>query len=157
MFKILVPVAILAVVFANMAWVPTAAAGGPYYGPTYNYPTYQPYSPTYTSPGYYYAPPASYQYSYSYATPVYPYTYYRGLASPTYSAPVYSSPAYSAPVYRGLATPIYGGWGSFGTYDNWSRQFFAEHGRYPDSRDVSDYWWSQSFASRYGFSPYTGR
>lgn len=49
-----------------------------------------------------------------------------------------------------------GGWGSFGTRDNWSQAFFSVHGRSPNAQDEVDYWDSQLFAAVAGRAPTRG-
>ena len=125
--------------------------------PTYRYPTY-PYNgytnagctgcPNYNPGNYTYVyPNNSYPYNYSY---VYPYNnngdqYYN--YNNNYNNGYNYSYAQPPLVYNG-------GWGSFGTYQNWANAFFAQHGRWPNQQDVNDYWWSQGFARTYGFSPF---
>lgn len=46
-----------------------------------------------------------------------------------------------------------GGWGSFGTKDNWQQAFFSAHGRPPGAQDEADYWDSQLFAAVAGRAP----
>jgi hypothetical protein len=46
-------------------------------------------------------------------------------------------------------------WGTFGSYDNWAREFYRVHGRSPNDQDVRDFWWSQQYAAWHGGqSPY---
>lgn len=55
---------------------------------------------------------------------------------------------------RGASAPSSsGGWGSFGTRDNWSDAFYSVHGRAPNAQDEIDYWDSQVFAATQGRAP----
>ena len=94
-----------------------------------------------------YMPGNAYNYGYvapyRYSVPGYAYNYNYN------SNYAYVPPSvYAQPYNRGF------GWGSFGTYDNWARAFFSQHGRWPNAQDEADYWWSQQFAAQTGFSPY---
>jgi hypothetical protein len=146
----------LALLF-GLVLAPVASAWSPGY--TYpNYPTYSPVypnrgytyyvgctgCPTYGTPGYSYVYPyRTYPYNYNYVYPYnYNYSYNYNYVNP-YNYSYTQPPA----VYNG-------GWGSFGTYQNWANAFYAQHGRWPNQQDINDYWWSQGFAATYGFSPY---
>ena len=59
-----------------------------------------------------------------------------------------------APVFNQAPPNFVTSWGTFGTYDNWARCFFQEHGRLPGSQDVNDFWYSQQYAYYNGVSPY---
>jgi hypothetical protein len=147
--------------FFSLILTPAASAWGPgygqgyapnYYRPAYPvYPSYGGYrnvgcvgcNNNYANPGYSYVYPYRYPYAnngYNYSY-VYPYNNYNYNNGYNYS--------YSAPLtYNG------GGWGSFGTYQNWANAFYSQHGRSPNQQDINDYWWSQGFAQQNGFSPF---
>ncbi len=91
----------------------------------------------YPNNGYSYVYPYRYPYSYPYN---YSYVYPNNNNTYNYS--------YAPPLTSN------GGWGSFGTYQNWANAFYQQHGRWPNQSDINDYWWSQGFAQRYGFSPF---
>ena len=40
-------------------------------------------------------------------------------------------------------------WGTFGTYDNWAREFYRQHGRSPNEQDIRDFWYSQQYAAHH--------
>lgn len=152
----------------------------PYYNPTY--PSYQPTTPYYYPPNYqtnnYYYPPNyqgnNYYYPNNYgANACHPpnYQFYANcgqppvvvLRPPVYvrPVPVYVKPVpvyvQPAPVYVNQAPPFVdykNSWGTFGSYDNWARCFYDEHGRPPNSQDVNDFWYSQEYAHYTGRSPY---
>jgi hypothetical protein len=151
---------------AASAWYP-GNNYSPY--PAYRYPTYRyPTYPTYPNNGYTYAGCVGCQnynpgyYNYAYPNNNYSYIYPYNNSYPNYnnysyvypynnnSYPNYNNYSYAQPplAYNG------GGWGSFGTYQNWANAFFQQHGRSPNQQDVNDYWWSQGFAHTYGYSPF---
>ena len=169
-----IAVAAVAVLLIGTVTAPAAFAEGPtwYYVPyspgyqgspyccpappqgIYPYPESPPsYTYSYPPYGYYYDPNyqayyPDYQYLQSYP---YPQPSVVVLGSAT--LPAYTPPAYAPPA---LPDPVHMPWGSFGTYENWVRAFWAEHGRMPTADDVELYWWSQAYAARYGHSPFNG-
>ena len=151
---------------AASAWYPGNNYTPTYRYPTYRYPAYPSYNygytyagcvgcPNYNSGNYSYVYPTykypyNYNYNYNYVYPNYnAYPNYNNYAYPNYNNYNYNY-SYAQPplAYNG------GGWGSFGTYQNWANAFFSQHGRWPNQQDVNDYWWSQGFARTYGFSPF---
>ena len=80
--------------------------------------------------------------------------------APTNPAYVYNGATMSIATLNGteiIPAPPYDHnmpWGSFGTYQNWANAFFAGHGRPPLQQDEVDFWASQAFAARTGFSPF---
>ena len=83
-----------------------------------------------------------------------------------YQTPVYPCPAPEPYVQVALPPPCPPGpyysweqpaipdryhmhWGTFGTYDNWAREFHRQHGRSPNEQDISDFWYSQQYAAQH--------
>jgi hypothetical protein len=140
---------LLGVVLAPVAsaWQPKGYPGGGYPGYPY-YPGYGGYP--YGYPGY--GPGYGYGSPYGYPGNPYPYNnYYQPPAlNPYPPAPPPQpfgppEPSYSwAPM---LPDPL--PWGTFGTYDNWARQFYKAHGRLPTDQDVADFWYSQDYAAEH--------
>jgi len=75
-----------------------------------------------------------------------------GVGAPAQPAqPAAATPAQPAGPDRSMP------WGTFGSYDNWARQFAGQHGgRTPNLQDEADMWWSQMFANQYGRGPNYG-
>jgi hypothetical protein len=154
----------------SLAWGP-AGSDGWYLGPNGQWYQGTPWSSqgyAYGSPNYY---PNGYS-NYSYPYPGYNQSQYQGYYVP-YCAPgpqpyVQVQPAppppppptYQFEPYNPCQPPIvpdrfHMSWGTFGTYDNWARQFYREHGRSPNDQDVSDFWYSQQYAATHcGHSPW---
>jgi len=140
---------------AASAWYPGNSQ--PRY-PTYRYPTY----PSYPNNGYGYAGcvgcpnynPGSYTYVYPNNSNLYNYSYVYPYNNYPYNNN-YNYNNYNNNYSYVPQPPAYnGGWGSFGTYQNWANAFSQQHGRWPNQQDINDYWWSQGFARANGFSPY---
>jgi hypothetical protein len=167
---------------AALAWGPAGRDGWyqgpngwyqgtmPWVGPQYSgyasgavYPncTTYPNVGSYCAPGGYYdynRPSQNYVYE-GYYVPLYPVPEPHIVVQPL-PAPVYPQPFQPQGCYNCAPLPTYtdrcqGGWGTFGTYENWARQFTHEHGRYPNDQDVRDFWYSQGYAATHcGQSPW---
>jgi len=172
----------LGLVFASVAfaWGPPGRDGW-YHGPDGGWHQGSPWGvPQYPS-GYPYFWPDGYT-QYPYPSPYYKYEGYYAPACPLPAPPVYIEPSppvyvepppcayplsepytWSGPIPTGMcysAPPVIPDryhiqWGTFGTYDNWARAFYREHGRCPNEQDVRDFWWSQAYAATHcGRSPW---
>jgi hypothetical protein len=138
--------------FFSLILTPAASAWGPgypYQGQGYYRPAYPSYG-GYMNAGCVGCPYNGFSYVYPYRSPY-------GYPSYNYSyATPYNNYNYNNSYNYSYAPPLTynGGWGSFGTYQNWANAFLQQHGRYPNQQDVNDYWWSQGFAQQNGFSPF---
>jgi hypothetical protein len=148
----------------TLAWGPPGSDGwylGPdgfYHQGTSWWPQGQPYG----NPGCYGPSYPTYQHPY----PGYDQYQYQGYYVQQYAAPA-PQPYFQAPAPQCRIDAYYScqqptlvdrfnmPWGTFGTYDNWVREFYAVHGRCPNDQDVCDFWYSQRYAATHcGCSPW---
>jgi len=151
-------------------WYQGAAPWGGPQNPTYAGGYGYPYYPGYAGSGPSCAPgtcsgyntPLPYQdyvyegYYAPYCTVPQPYLYTQPSVAPLYQQPFNPQGCYNCAPLPSPADRCGGGsWGTFGTYDNWAREFSRMHGRNPNEQDIHDYWYSQRYASTHcGDSPW---